>query len=118
MSIEHKLSLEAVIENLLSIQSMQSSRPWRLVIKKTNPGGLTGHQTTEIESMYAGFDWEAGKVVLCPVKPLTELTSEQIEAIQKSVRTGESWHAYERAKKLHARIAELEAEVKELRARF
>lgn len=107
-------TLEAAIEHLQRIQSMNSSRPWRLVIRKHNPGGMSGHGTTEVESIAAGFDWEAGRVVIHPAKPLTELTPEQVAAIEKSVREGSSWHAYEAQKKLRERAMKAEARVAEL----
>jgi hypothetical protein len=88
---------------------MGSSRPWRLVIRKHNPGGMSGHGTTEVQSIAAGFDWEAGRVVITPAKPLTELSPEQIAAIEKSVREGGSWHAYQAQVRLRDRIKELEA---------
>jgi hypothetical protein len=110
--MSERYSLDAAIEHLLRIKQMGGSREWHLVVRKTNPGGLTAHQTTEVKAIYAGFDWEAGKVVIEPARPLTELSPEQVEAIQKSVRAGGSWHAYEREKKLRARIAELEAKLK------
>jgi len=113
---EAPYSLEAAIEHLQRIQKMQTGRQWRLTIRKHNPGGLTAHQTTEVQGIYAGFDWQAGQVVIEPAKPLTELSPEQVSAIEKSVRAGGSWHAYEAQKKLRARIKELEAEVASLRA--
>ena len=109
-----RLSLETAIEQLQRIENEHSYRPWRLVIRKTNPGGMSGHQTTEVQGIYVGFDHEAGRVVIQPAKPLTELSPEQVEAIQKSVREGGSWHAEQRENKLRERIAELEAEVARL----
>lgn len=108
-------TLDAAIEHLQRIQSMgANSRPWRLVIRKHNPGGMVGHGTTEIESIAAGFDWTAGRVIITPAKPLTELTPEQVEAIETSVRAGGSWHAYEAQKKLRERALKAEARVAEL----
>ena len=111
-----RLSLPAAIEQLQRIQQLNSSREWRLVIRKTNPGGMTGHQTTDIAGLYAGIDWDAGRVVLTPAKPLTELAPEQVDAIVQSVREGFSWHACQREQKLRERITALEAEVQRLRA--
>lgn len=112
----NRLSLEDAIERLQRIQTLHSSRPWRLVIRKSNPGGMTGHQTTEVQGVYAGIDREAGRVVIEPAKPLTELTAAEVEAIQRSVREGSSWHAYQREKKWRERIAALEAELDQLRS--
>lgn len=110
------LSLEDAIAQLQRIQTLHASRPWRLVVRKTNPGGLSCHQTTEVRSIHAGFDWEAGRVVIEPVMPLTELTTDQVDAIRQSVRAGASWHAGQRERKMRDRIAELEAENARLRA--
>ena len=111
---EPQLSLDAALECMRRILDTQGSRPWRLVIRKFNPGGLTAHQTTDALSIYAGMDWQAGQVVIEPSRPLTELTPGQVEAICRSVREGQSWHAYHRDKKLRERIAELESEVARL----
>ena len=107
-------SVDAAIEHLQRIQKMNTDRQWRLVIRKHNPGGMSGHGTTEVESIHAGFDWEAGRVVIYPANPLTELTQEQAEAIEKSARAGGSWHAYEAQKKLRERALKAEARVAEL----
>lgn len=115
MSDKH-YSLEAAIEHLQRIEAMPGGHPWRLVIRKHNPGAMAGHQTTEVQAISAGFDWEAGRVVIEPAKPLTELTPEQVEDISKSVRTGGSWHAYQRHKKLDERIDALKAENQRMRA--
>ena len=106
--------LDAAIEHLQRIQKMGGSRRWRLVVRKFNPGGMSGHGTTEVDSIAAGFDWEAGRVILTPARPLTELTPEQVAAIEKSVRAGGSWHAYEAQKKLRERALKAEARVAEL----
>lgn len=113
-----QMDLDTAIEHLQRIQKLNRSRVWRLVVRKFNPGGMTAHQTTEVEGIYAGIDWEAGRVVLQPAKPLTELTPEQVEAITQSVRSGSSWHAYQREKSLRDRIEALEAEVVQLRAQL
>jgi len=106
--------LDAAIEHLQRIQKMGGSRRWRLVVRKFNPGGMSGHGTTEVDSIAAGFDWEAGRVVITPAKPMTELTPEDVEAITKSVRAGGSWHAYKSQEKLRERALKAEARVAEL----
>lgn len=95
-------------------QRMQSSRGLRLVVRKFNPGALTAHQTTDVKSLYAGIDWDAGKLIIEPAAPLTELTPEQVADITKSVRAGSSWHAYKRDERMRERIKALEAEVRRL----
>ena len=115
-SAKNGYALEAALEHLQRIQSMQGNRPWRLVIRKYNPGAMSGHQTTEVQAIAAGFDWEAGQVVIEPAKPLTELTPEQVTDISKSVRASGSWHAYQSQKKLRDQIDSLKARIKELEA--
>lgn len=104
-------SLEQALAQLQSFKHSQGARACRLVVRKFNPGGMTGHQTVEVERLDAGFDWEAGRIIITPARPLTELSSEDVEAIRKSVREGTSWHAYQREKALRDRIAALEKEL-------
>lgn len=112
---EPHYTLEAAMEQFQrALQFASPSRPLRLVIRKHNPGGMSGHGTTEVASIAVGFDWEAGRVIIHPAKPLTELTAEQVAAIEKSVRGGGSWHAYEAQKKLRERALKAEARVAEL----
>ena len=110
------LSLESALGILQQVQEFQGSRQWRMVVRTFNPGGLSAHQTTEVQGFYAGMDWEAGMVVIEPSQPLTALNPEQVEAISKSVREGSSWHAYQRDRVLRERITALEKEVATLRA--
>lgn len=111
-----RFTLDAAMDHFQRIQGMPSVQPWHVVIRKANPGGMVGHQTTNIQAIYAGHDHEAGRVIIEPARPLTELTLEQADAILQSVRKGSSWHAYQREKQLLERIAALEAEVARLRA--
>lgn len=110
------MSVDNAIATMRRMQAMQPNRSWQLAIRKFNPGGLTAHQTVGVKNMYAGIDWEAGHVILEPVRPLTELTSEEVADISKSVREGQSWHAYQIHKEHQARIKYLEAEVARLKA--
>lgn len=79
------------------------------------PGTVGGVPSVGVASILPGFDWEAGQLLLRPAQPLTALTPEQVSDITKSVRTGSSWHAYQREKALRERIAALEAEVAALK---
>jgi D-serine deaminase-like pyridoxal phosphate-dependent protein len=97
--------LDAAIEQLAQIKA-QANRPMRVVIRRNNPGGMSGHQTTEVGGIHAGFDWEAGRVILEPVKPMTELTPEDVAAIRKSVAQGQSWHAYQLDNRRLAQLSE------------
>jgi len=67
-----------------------------------------------INAAHAGFDWDSGRVLLTPAQPVVALTAAQVEAIVKSVREGQSWHAYQTYKTLRQRCRDLEAQVARL----
>lgn len=87
-----------------------------LVVPVCAPGAIGGSPYVSVTALNAGIDWDARRVFVRPECELSTLTEVEREAIVRSVRDGQSWHAYQAHKKLHARIAELEAEVAELRA--
>lgn len=117
MDHQPSLSLESALSQMLRIQQASHEPDLKICIQRNNFGGLSAHQTTDVVAVRAGFDWEAGRVILVPAKPLSELSQEQADAIVKSVRSGTSWHAYENDRKLRARIKELEAELQAIKAR-
>ena len=115
MDTQTEVSVEQAIA-LLQRSHDLLRRPLRLTIRKCNPGGLTAHQTVDVKGIHPGIDWEGSQVVIEPVRPLTELTPEQVEAVMQSVRMGSSWQAYEnvvlkqqveREKKYRAKFKEL-----------
>lgn len=108
------LTVDEAIKLLGRFQAANRNRALRLVVRRENPGALSGQQTTDVSALAMGIDWEAGTVIVEPAKPLTELSPEDLQAIRKSVAKGTSWHTYQQTKKLHERIAPLEAEVREL----
>lgn len=69
-----------------------------------SPGSIGPSPSVEVEAIHAGFDWDAGQVMIYPVQPLTALTPEQVAEISESVRKGQSWHAYEAYKKHKAQL--------------
>lgn len=69
-----------------------------------SPGSIGPSPSVEVEAIHAGFDWDAGQVMICPAQPLTTLTPEQVADITESVRKGQSWHAYEAYKKHKAQL--------------
>ncbi len=88
----------------------------------TSPGSIGGTPLVTVESVHAGFDWNMGKVLLQPSQPLTALTADDVAAIRKSVRLGQSWHAYQdyvahknEVKALKDQIADLSRQLAELR---
>ena len=86
-----------------------------VVVSVQSQGELRGTTpTVEINAAHAGFDWDCGRVLLTPTEPVVALTAEQVEAIIKSVREGQSWHAYQTYKTLRQRCRDLEAQVARL----
>lgn len=86
-----------------------------LQVEVFQPGSIGGTPRVPITAMQAGFDWDNGAMLLKPEKRLTVLTPEQVAAIERSARKGQSWHAYEAQKRLRERIRELEAELAALK---
>lgn len=74
-------------------------REHTVVIEVHRPGWIGGTPAVAVSAVFKGFDWDNGRVVICPQVPLTELTPEQVAEISESVRKGQSWHAYEAYKK-------------------
>ncbi len=70
-----------------------------ITIVAHSPGSIGPSPSVEVEAIHAGFDWDAGQVMIYPAQPLTVLTPEQVAEISESVRKGQSWHAYEAYKK-------------------
>lgn len=73
-------------------------------IEVYRPGSIGGTPSVAVSAVYKGFDWDNGRVIICPEVPLTELTPEQVADITASVRKGQSWHAYEAYKKHKAQL--------------
>lgn len=92
------LELVAKVARMAELPSTQRRDP-ELTIRVHRPGSLGPTPSVEVEDIYAGFDWDAGQVMIYPKHPLTMLTPEQVTAIEESVRKGQSWHAYEAYKK-------------------
>ena len=70
-----------------------------ITIRVHSPGGIGPSPSVAVEAIHAGFDWDAGQVMIYATEQLTTLTPEQVRAIETSVRAGQSWHAYEAHKK-------------------
>lgn len=110
------MDLDKALEQLShpSITQENARRPMKLVIKTHRPGSIGGTPCVDVENIAAGFDWDHGKLIFTPSKPLTVLTPEDVAAINKSVREGQSWHAFEAHKAHKAQIAGLQAFAKEM----
>lgn len=105
------------IQALTSIQQGADRRDHKLVIALHAPGSVGPSPSVAVERIDVGFDWNAGQVIFKPVEPLTRLTAEQVVAIEKSVRLGQSWHAYQSYQKQAERIKVLEAQVADLQSK-
>lgn len=79
--------------------TLTQRRDPEITIAIHSPGSIGASPSVEVESIQAGFDWDAGQVMIYPAQPLTTLTPEQVADITASVRKGQSWHAYEAYKK-------------------
>lgn len=87
-----------LVVRILSNTTTQRRDP-EITIVVHSPGSIGPSPSVEVEAIHAGFDWDAGQVMIYPAQPLTVLTPEQVAEISKSVRKGQSWHAYEAYKK-------------------
>ena len=84
--------------------TLTQRRDPEITIAIHSPGSIGPSPSVEVESIHAGFDWDAGQVLIYPAQPLTTLTPEQVADITTSVRKGQSWHAYEAYKKHKAQL--------------
>lgn len=60
--------------------------------------------TTGVRAIVKGFDWDSGTVLITPEQPLTVLSAEQVQDIQKSMRQGSNWHTYRRHERMQLQI--------------
>lgn len=84
--------------------TLTQRRDPEITIAIHSPGSIGASPSVEVESIQAGFDWDAGQVLIYPAQPLTTLTPEQVADITTSVRKGQSWHAFEAYKKHKAQL--------------
>lgn len=86
-----------------------SRRPHKLAVEVYEPGRIGGTPCSEVTHIQAGFDWNAGTVMISTAEKLTRLSPEDVEAIRTSVKMGQSWHAYQGYKEQQAKIKLAEA---------
>lgn len=99
-----------LVNRILSNKHSQR-RDMDVTIVVHSPGRIGSTPSVEVQSIHAGFDWDAGKVLILPAQPLTTLTPEQIADITESVRKGQSWHAYQEYKKHKEQLEKLSIEL-------
>lgn len=110
------MKVDEATDQLGGVIARQPNREWTLVVKVFNPGSVGGTPCVAVKRMDVGFDWDNGKVMIETDLPLTTLTPEDVAAIHKSAKDGQSWHAFQAYKKQAERIKTLEAELAQLKA--
>lgn len=110
------MKVEDAIEQLGGAIAHQPNRDWTLVVKVFKPGAVGGTPCVAVKRLDVGFDWDNGKVMFETDVPLTTLTPEDVAAIHKSAKEGQSWHAFQSYKKQAEKIKALEAEIASLKA--
>lgn len=108
------MNIKVVIAQLDGVVARQPNREWKLVVKVFDPGTVGGTPCVAVKRFDIGFDWDNGKVLI--EAPLTTLTPEDVAAIHKSAKEGQSWHAFQSYKKQAERIKVLEAELARLKS--
>jgi hypothetical protein len=113
-----QLPIDEALALIERAQKLSPHRPWRLTVAIANPGGLTAHQTVEVETIHQGFDWTASQLIVKPAQPLSVLTPEQLVELGESARQGQSWHAYQRDKANRAELKERDERISELESKL
>ncbi|CTW59365.1 hypothetical protein AC35_5237 [Escherichia coli 3-475-03_S3_C2] len=106
-----KFSKFSELVNRILSNNHSHHRDMDVTIVVHSPGRIGSTPSVEVQSVRAGFDWDAGKVMIFPAQPLTTLTPEQITDITDSVRKGQSWHAYQEYKKHKEQLEKLSIEL-------
>lgn len=106
-----KFSKFSELVNRILSNNHSHHRDMDVTIVVHSPGRIGSTPSVEVQSIQAGFDWDAGQVMIFPAQPLTTLTPEQVADITDSVRKGESWHAYQEYKKHKEQLEKLSIEL-------
>lgn len=109
------ISLADALTVLASVRN-QPAQLHTLHVKIFSPGSVGGSPCVAVTGIHAGFDWNAGKLLIETSQPLTALTPEDVAAIHKSAKEGQSWHAYQTFKKQADAIKDRDTEISELKA--
>ncbi|HFL5246145.1 TPA: hypothetical protein ACG36O_004118 [Escherichia coli] len=106
-----KFSKFSELVNRILSNNHSHRRDMDVTIVVHSPGSIGSTPSVEVQSIQAGFDWDAGQVMIFPAQPLTMLTPEQVADITDSVRKGQSWHAYQEYKKHKEQLEKLSIEL-------
>jgi hypothetical protein len=111
------LTAQHALDTLSRHAKMNPSRFGELIlhVQTYNPGSVGGTPGVGVIRAQAGNDWDHGRFLLQPERPLTILTPGDVEAIHASSKQAQSWHTYQIVKKYTDRIKELEAELRALK---
>ena len=112
-----KLSKFSELVNRILSNNHSHRRDMDVTIVVHSPGRIGSTPSGEVQSIQAGFDWDAGQVMIFPSQPLTTLTPEQVADIADSVRKGQSWHAYQEYKKHKEQLEKLSMELEAAKQR-
>ena len=106
-----KFSKFSELVNRILSNNHSHHRDMDVTIVVHSPGRIGSTPSVEVQSIQAGFDWDAGQVMIFPAQPLTTLTPEQVADITDSVRKGQSLHAYQEYKKHKEQLEKLSIEL-------
>ena len=106
-----KFSKFSELVNRILSNKHRQLRDMDVTIVVHSPGSIGSTPSVEVQSIQAGFDWDAGQVMIFPAQPLTTLTPEQVADITESVRKGQSWHVYQEYKKHKEQLEKLSIEL-------
>lgn len=122
MDTNDRLPAPAKIEDVMTLLQQASGwnvgREWVVCVKVHNPGAIGSTLAVLVTGATLGFDWDAGRVLLSTEKPLTTLTPDEVAAMTKSARLGQSWHAYTRQKSLAEEAAGLRQRVSAMQSQL
>ncbi|HDX4168001.1 TPA: hypothetical protein ROG20_004139 [Escherichia coli] len=113
-----KFSKFSELVNRILSNNHSHRRDMDVTIVVHSPGRIGSTPSVEVQSIQAGFDWDAGQVMIFPSQPLTTLTPEQVADITDSVRKGQSWHAYQEYKKHQEQLEKLSIELEAAKQRI
>lgn len=105
------------VNSILSSKHCQR-RDMDIKIVVHSPGSVGATPTVDVKSIQAGFDWDAGQVMIFPAQSLTMLTTEQVADITESVHKGQSWHAYQEYKKHKEQLKKMTIELEAAKKRI
>lgn len=93
--MENNIDFKTALHVMQQCAKEDERRPMTLAVVIQSQGSIGGTPCVEVGNIQAGFDWDAGKLMIYPARPLTQLSQEDVAAIRKSVSKGQSWHAYQ-----------------------